>query len=198
MKTVTLAFPLYLVRHGETDWNAEGRLQGGQDIALNDRGRRQAAEAAERLQQLAFEPDGFAFVCSPMARAQETMRILQSRLATDSGAFETVETLREITFGRWEGLTWREVRRMEPEKARQRERDKWLYVPPDGESYAMLTERIRPWLENLKGPTLAVSHGGVARAILALTGLVNPVEAASVDIWQGRVMIIEKGRFRWV
>jgi broad specificity phosphatase PhoE len=198
MQPLVLPHMLYLVRHGETDWNAAGRLQGAQDIPLNDLGRLQAAEAAGRLRDLALANDDIDYVCSPMSRARETMEIFRNALGLSPRTYRTEETLREITFGAWEGMTWREVRKADLERAAFREQDKWNYAPPGGESYAMLSERIRPWLAALKRPTLAVSHGGVARAILALTGAVKPHDAATTDIWQGKILVIRGSRHEWV
>ena len=198
MLPLTISHRLFLVRHGETDWNREGRLQGSKDIPLNELGREQAAEAAGRLRNLVQGYDGLDFVASPMERARETMEILRYRLGLPPKAYRIDERLRELTFGTWEGFTWREVRKSEREQALARERDKWSFVPPEGESYRMLAERIRPVLEALTGETVMVSHGGVARAVLALVGAVAPGDAAMVDIWQGKILKVSDGRVSWV
>jgi probable phosphoglycerate mutase len=198
MLPLTISHRLFLVRHGETDWNREGRLQGSKDIPLNELGREQAAEAAGRLRNLVQGYEGLDFVASPMERARETMEILRYRLGLPPKGYRIDERLRELTFGAWEGFTWREVRKSERELALARERDKWGFVPPEGESYRMLAERIRPVLEGLTGETVMVSHGGVARAVLALVGAVAPGEAAMVDIWQGKILMVSDGRVSWV
>lgn len=198
MVPITLPHRLILVRHGETDWNREGRLQGGQDIPLNDLGRKQAAEAAGRLRALA---PGFAtldFIGSPMHRARETMDILRAELGLAPGAYRLDDRLKELTFGSWEGFTWRDIRKAEREQAQLRERDKWSFVPPGGESYGMLAQRIRPVLEELSRETVIVSHGGVARVILALVGAVPPQKASLVEIWQGKILVVTGNRADWV
>ncbi len=188
---------LFLVRHGETDWNREGRLQGGQDIPLNALGRMQAVEVADRLRALKPAFAESAYVASPMQRARETMTILRSELGLPVEEFRIDDSLRELTFGEWEGFTWREVRKSERELAQARERDKWGFVPPGGESYHMLAERIRPSLEAMAPDTVMVSHGGVARAVLALIGAVDPAEAAKVEIWQGKILVVEGTQANW-
>lgn len=198
MSPITISQRLFLVRHGETDWNREGRLQGGQDIPLNGLGREQAAEAAGRLRELVNGYDGLDFIASPMQRARETMEILRFQLGLPPKDYRVDERLKELTFGEWEGFTWREVRKAERELALMRERDKWSFVPPGGESYKMLAERVRPVLEGLTRETVLVSHGGVARAVLALVGEVSPGEAAMVDIWQGKILMVEPGKVSWV
>ncbi len=188
---------LYLIRHGETDWNAEGRLQGGRDIPLNDFGRVQAEEAGRRLRELAPMAEDLDYVCSPMSRARETMEIARGAIGLHPPYYRIDERLREITFGDWEGLTWREVRAREPERARARERDKWFYVPPAGENYQMLLERIMPAFAGLERDTVVVSHGGVMRAALAGFGLERRGQAENLDIWQGRILVVRDGRHEW-
>jgi broad specificity phosphatase PhoE len=188
---------IYFVRHGETDWNLVARLQGQKDIPLNDLGRVQAEEAGRRLRGLVERCDDLDYVASPMDRTRETMERLRDAIGLEPTGYRLDERLVELTFGDWEGLTWKELRRRHPEAAAARQRDKWGYVPPRGESYAMLAERVRPVLEDLTRDTVMVSHGGVARALLALLGGVPAREAASVDIWQGKVLVIRGPHHRW-
>jgi hypothetical protein len=139
---VHLAVPLCIIRHGETDWNVEGRLQGQKDISLNGRGRAQAEAVGRELARLHPEITTFDFVSSPLLRARETMCILRASLDLDPDLYRVDEDLRELTFGSWEGWTWSEVRDHDPVGAAGREADKWAFVPPGGENYAMLAERI--------------------------------------------------------
>jgi broad specificity phosphatase PhoE len=190
---------IYFIRHGETDWNLEGRLQGQKDIPLNDVGRVQAEEAARKLQGLVPHVEDLAYVASPMTRTCETMEILRKTLGLHPESYRLDERLVELTFGVWEGMTWKEVRKAEPALAALREQDKWHYAPPGGgESYAMLVDRIRPILDDLTRDTVIVAHGGVARAFLSICCGVSSRQAASMDIWQGRVLVIEGRGYRWV
>lgn len=197
MLPITLPHRLILIRHGETDWNREGRLQGGQDIPLNDLGRKQATEAAGRLRTLAPDFATLDYIGSPMHRARETMDILRAELDLAPGAYRLDDRLKELTFGSWEGFTWRDIRKAEREQAQLRERDKWSFVPPGGESYGMLAQRVRPLLEELTRETVIVSHGGVARTILALVGAVPPQKASLVEIWQGKILTVTGNRADW-
>ncbi|WP_404290427.1 histidine phosphatase family protein [Microvirga sp. RSM25] len=190
---------IYFIRHGETDWNLEGRLQGQKDIPLNDVGRVQAEEAARKLQALVPHYEDLAYVASPMTRTRETMEILRATLGLHPEVYRLDDRLVELTFGVWEGMTWKEVRKAEPALAALREQDKWHYAPPGGgESYAMLVDRIRPILDDLTRDTVIVAHGGVARAFLAICCGVSSRQAASMDIWQGRILVIEGRNHRWV
>lgn len=188
---------LYFVRHGETDWNAEGRLQGQRDTPLNALGRVQAEQAAHKLAALAVDPAGLDYLASPMARTRETMEILRRTLGLSPVEYRTDDRLKEITFGRWEGSTWKEVRARDPAGARAREADKWGFVPPEGESYETLAARVAPVLDTITRDTVMVAHGGVARALLALACGVPTEQAPRVDIWQGRLLVIRDGRFDW-
>ncbi|HXW24480.1 MAG TPA: histidine phosphatase family protein, partial [Xanthobacteraceae bacterium] len=95
--------------------------------------------------------------------------------------------LREIGFGAWEGLTFAEVRVRAPQALAERERRKWDFVPPGGESYAQVAVRMRDWHGTLAGDTVVVAHGGTARALIAVLGIATPAKAPSIDIDQGVV-----------
>lgn len=188
---------LYLIRHGETDWNAAGRLQGRHDIPLNDRGRAQAREAAARLRRVAPDPAALDFVASPLARARETAEILRRELGLDPAGVRLDPRLQEVGFGLWEGLAWREIRRATPRAARDRDADRWGYRPPGGESYADAALRIVPLLGELERDTVLVSHGGTARVIVAHLCGYPEAEAPRLEMWQGRVLVVEAGDRRW-
>ncbi|WP_324380349.1 histidine phosphatase family protein [Enterovirga sp.] len=185
------------MRHGETDWNAEARLQGQQDIALNAVGRFQAEQAGRRLAELAPDAAQLRYLCSPLGRTRETMEIMRRSIGLPPGDYSLEPRFAELTFGDWEGLTWREVRRAQAELAAERERDKWSFVPPNGESYAMLAERVAPAIDDLPERSVVVSHGGVARALLNLLSGLPEKKAPLLDIWQGRVLVFDGPRHRW-
>jgi len=86
----------------------------------------------------------------------------------------------------------------DPARAQERDRDKWNFCPPGGESYDDLAQRLRPWLDEQRQPTVVVSHGGVARALMHLIGGLPTARAPTADIFQGRVLVFSAGRFDWV
>ena len=174
---------IYFVRHGQTDWNAEGRLQGQRDTSLNATGLRQAEEAADRLRALTGDAlEGSDFVASPLIRTRRTMEALRACLNLPPEDYRTDPRLMEIGFGAWEGSTWAEIRRRDPAGAAARDRDRWGYQPPGagGESYAMLAERVGPRGRGLPGSSVVVAHGGVARAMLVLLGGVSDPGGARI------------------
>jgi broad specificity phosphatase PhoE len=189
---------LVFMRHGETDWNVEARLQGQQDIPLNARGRAQAAAYAEVLRREIPEFERFHFVTSPLGRAVETMRILRRALGLDPNGYRVEPELIEITFGSWEGFTLAELAADGSDAARRREADKWGYVPPNGESYAMLSARIGRWLRSLDGDTVAVSHGAVGRVVQGLLLGAEKAEIPSLPSPQDRLLIFRAGKALWV
>ena len=163
---------IYLVRHGETDWNQAGLLQGQTDIALNAQGLEQAREAAERLKEVPFE---IAF-CSPLIRAKRTAEII---IGERKITLTTDKRLRELNFGPWEGVDIRTIK----DAASQPFTNPGSYIPPEGaESFAQLYKRSGEFvdqvllpLEGIYETVLVVAHGGVNRSIL------NPVLNIPVD-----------------
>ncbi|WP_420392042.1 histidine phosphatase family protein [Acuticoccus sp.] len=160
---------LFHIRHGETDWNAEARLQGQLDIPINARGRGQAIANGERLAARLWDegmpPEALAYVSSPLGRSRETMALVRAVLGLD-GCAATDDRLKEVAFGAWSGHTYAELSAAgERKRVAERKRDKWSFRPPGGETYADLADRIGAWLETVEGDTLAVSHGGVHRVL---------------------------------
>lgn len=189
---------IYYIRHGETDWNREGRLQGSQDIPLNDLGRKQAAQVGQKLRDaVGARAETMPWIVSPMGRARETADIVRRQIGMPTSGYDIDTRLAEICFGAWEGLTWKDVRKASPQGAAQRSVDKWGFVPPGGESYAMLLDRVWPVFDGLAQDTVIVAHGGIARALLVRLAGLEAQEATLVDIWQGRMLVFEDGGAYW-
>jgi broad specificity phosphatase PhoE len=191
---------IYYIRHGETSWNAEGRLQGTLDIPLNDLGRKQAAHAGKLLAGL-FERDGrdkqkLPFVSSPLGRARTTMDLVREVLGLPAGGYAIDDRLREIGYGEWEGSTLAEMRAKDPEFYARRLTQKWTMSSPGGESYASVQLRMRDWYDSLKGDIVAVAHGGTCRALMVVLGHETPVSAADLYVEQGTVYVFGDGDLR--
>lgn len=195
---------LYFIRHGETDWNREGRLQGRTDTDLNPRGRRQAAEVAAALEAVVRQDLGPAglnelrFYASPLKRTQQTLTVLLGALNQPDQPVALDMRLAEIGFGIWEGKTWHEIRARDPINHRDREQDRWRFAPPGGESYADVAERVQAWLDESDRPCCVVSHGGIARVMMHVLGGLSVEEAVFADVWQGRVLHFTAGGMRWL
>ena len=188
---------IYYMRHGETDWNVEGRLQGGIDTPLNELGLAQAAHAGRVLADLfarqGLDASNLAFVASPLRRARVTMDIVRAELMLPPGGYALDDRLREIGYGHWEGSTLAQARVSHPELYASRELDKWGSLPPGGESYASVQLRMRDWYDSLRADTVAVAHGGTARALMVALGIETPAGASDLYIEQGVVYLFSNG-----
>ncbi len=199
MQPAAIRHRLIFIRHGETGWNVESRLQGQQDIPMNGRGRDQAGAVGRALAGWRGpELAGLDFTASPLGRTMETMRLARAGMGLAPLPFGTDERLKELTFGSWEGLTWDEVKALDLKSAEAREADKWNFQPPGGESYEMLAARVLPWLQSIEAETVVASHGGVARVLMALIAGVPTAIAPAQNIIQGRALIFEAGACRWL
>jgi probable phosphoglycerate mutase len=189
---------VYYIRHGQTEWNVTGRLQGRHDVPLNARGRVQAAHCGAILRDL-FAHDGrkaadLAYVSSPLGRACETMALVRPELGLAVDGYQTEDRLAEIAFGEWEGFTIAQLHERDPVRIAQREHDKWNFVPPAGESYKRVSERMGRWYASLERDTVATAHGGTARGLMAYLGIANSAAAPLADIAQGVVYVFTSGR----
>jgi broad specificity phosphatase PhoE len=189
---------IYHIRHGETDWNVGGRLQGWRDLQMNARGLTQAASAAHILHGLftneGKSPEDFSYVSSPLIRATTTMRIVRTELKLPVDDFACDDRLREIGYGTWEGQTLREMQERDPVVFAQRTANKWETAPPSGESYAELAARVGAWYATLTQDTVVAAHGGTTRVLMVITGAATTDEAADCPITQGAVYVFGAGK----
>ena len=161
----TTATRVFMVRHGVTVLSAEDRFAGATDVALSDEGREQTRRLAERLSDEKI----VAVYASPLGRTAETAQILA---APHELEVQTRDGLREISHGRWEQMTRREVEQKFPEEAAEWERDPYTFAPVGGESGLAVTARALPVLVELvrKHPgenILVVSHKATIRLLLS-------------------------------
>ena len=190
---------LYVIRHGQTHWNAAGRLQGQTDTVLNEKGRRQARRNGQVLAARIGHGRGFDFVSSPLGRACETMTILRRALGLPDQGFATDPRLAEIHFGHWQGESWNSLRAAGQGAAiKARQANPWTFTPPGGESYKALSVRVLDWFNSLSGPMVVTTHGGILRVLQgALTGQ-NERDIPALPIPQDRILYIENGTINWL
>ena len=188
---------VYYIRHGETDWNVQGRLQGRQDVALNARGRGQALHCGSILRDLfardGRDPASFDYVSSPLGRARQTLELAREALGLPLAGYRIDERLAEIAFGDWEGSTIAQLHTRDPQGIAAREHDKYRFMPPNGESYEAVTRRMGEWYESLTCDTVAAAHGGTARGLIAYLKIAQPAAAPLIDIAQGVVYVFAGG-----
>lgn len=169
-----MAFPeLYILRHGETAWNAENRMQGELNSPLTAKGLRDAARQGEILSALDLR--GFSFFCSPQGRAFQTAGIAVAKIADH---IHTDARLREIGVGDWSG-------RLRDELPVPKGKDPFMAqyeIAPNGEGFARLKVRCRAFLEDLQGPAVLITHGITSSMI---RGLVVGEKAHAVRTMHG-------------
>ncbi|WP_299559498.1 histidine phosphatase family protein [uncultured Sulfitobacter sp.] len=178
--------PLYVLRHAETEWNVEGRLQGALDAPLTPRGLRQAEAVARTLRGIGL--DAFSTFCSPQGRAVKTARIA---LAGHPGPLRTDARLREIGIGDWAGRLRRDL---DPEgrycgiapQALQLYED-----APGGEGFDRLHARCKAFLEDLREPCVIVTHSITSRMLRVIATGGEVCDLAHMPCGQGIVFHIE-------
>ena len=173
---------LYIIRHGETVWNTEGRLQGHVDKELNENGIRLAKITAKKVRDIPFD----LVISSPLKRALQTARIVTEGRKIPVLTDERIE---EISFGEWEGLSCNREHYELPKEFRLFFTDPYHYQPPKGgESIAQLMERTGQFYEELcenedyAGKNILIAaHGCSSRALL------NQVSLDASGFWRGKV-----------
>lgn len=189
---------LYLIRHGETDWNRESRYQGQRDIPLNETGRAQARRHGDVFKASMPSIRDFDFVASPLHRAIETMRLIRATLGLDPDDFRIVPELAELSYGHWEGELAAELPIKDPEGVTAKAADPFGWRPRGGESYRDLELRVSGWLGGLSANTIAVSHGGVSRVARgALLGIDRSV-VPFLEVPQDKILKLASGKMQWL
>jgi broad specificity phosphatase PhoE len=187
---------LYVVRHGETDWNVAGRLQGQTDIPLNDVGRQQAAQNGLRLARQNLDPN-IDFVASPLSRAYETMELLRQAMGLPRDGFRTDARLKELSYGRCEGRTWSQLPPLDARGVRRSD-DFFNWLPEGGESYADAMHRTAGWLADVERDAIVVTHGGITRAMRGLVVGIAEHKIPSLKVPQDRVLVLRDNTMSWL
>lgn len=188
---------IFLVRHGETEWNRARRYQGWLDSLLTPEGMMQAGAIGRILHRLP-EAAGAAIVASPLGRARDTAAIIAECLRDGDGRSRPIrldERLREISLGAWDGLVKRDIRRVAPEIfAGEDGRWEWYFRSPDGETYEAFAVRLTAFLADLgEGPVIVVCHGVVTRVLRGLYAGMKRAEALRLAVPQDRIFLLKGG-----
>lgn len=155
---------IILIRHGSTDWNIQYRFQGQSDIPLNEIGLQEANAISRRLKNENIN----TIYSSDLKRAQETAQII-ARYHQDQIVLDP--KLREIDFGDWEGLTYKDIQQRDPDRMAAWQSGKLNVSPPGGESLNQLDKRVKSCSDKIKlvqtdESIVVVSHGGPLRVML--------------------------------
>lgn len=152
----------YLLRHGQTRWNIEGKIQGKTDIPLNETGMEQAECLARAMEDCRVS----ALFSSPLLRARQTAGVVAEKTGLE---VTVLPELKEVDFGLWEGMTWKDIEENYPEDYKKWERNPAKAEPTGGESRQSCTDRSRIAVEQMLGTAAApdgrdvciVAHGGI-------------------------------------
>jgi probable phosphoglycerate mutase len=187
--------PIYFIRHGETDWNREGRIQGQIDIPLNDAGHQQAIAISRGLRSFLRNTRIDLFVASPLTRARQTMGYLLREFDVPQNRVETEPAMLELAFGIWEGHFFKDLKTNPHYPKNPEERFRWR--PQDGESYEEGLERVRQWIGRIEGPTIIVAHGAIGRCLVGLVSDLPPAAIVKAPMPQGHFCRLQEGRIDW-
>ncbi len=187
---------IYLLRHGETIANRDGRLQGRSDSPPTLKGVAQVRAIGALLAHEIADPGRFTLVSSPLGRARQSSAIVCQALGLDPVTVRCDPRLTEYSFGQWEGLLIAEVEASAPGAWAQREADRWTFAPPGGESYAMVAARVGGWLEEQvpEARLIVVCHGAVSRVLRGLYAGLPPAESVRLSQDQSNLYRLNDGR----
>jgi broad specificity phosphatase PhoE len=190
---------IWFCRHGETAWNAEGRVQGQYDTDLNETGKAQANANGLKLRALIPDPASFDFTASPLKRTRETMERIRTGIGLPPQDYRLDDRLKEVHFGDWQGFTLAEISMVHPELLEARHRNKWNFIPPgvEAENYDMLAHRFARWLATVKTPTVCVTHGGIVRSLYHLVEGMDGEKASRLAVPQDQVLRLHGGTLEW-
>jgi broad specificity phosphatase PhoE len=187
------AFPIIFVRHGETDWNAQGLIQGSIDTDLNAKGHSQARAVAELIAIHKEDWPEFQIIASPQKRALQTAHYILDALSKELAGLDG--RVRELGFGIWEGKPFWELKASPVYPADPEGRYVWR--PEGGESYEDGVARVNHWRATLDRPTLVVSHGAVGRCLMGAVAGLNPREIVELKTPQGAFCRLHNGQIDW-
>ena len=174
---------LYLLRHGQTEWNRQGRLQGLLDSPLTPLGIRQAQRQADIVADILSRNRDLALYCSPLGRAR-----LSAAIAFGGREPVLDSRLVEIDVGAAAGQAW-------PGAATAQSRCVWYDSLPGGERVAALRARVRAFLDDLTGPAMIMTHG-VTLCMLRMVATGLPDAALDdLEMKQGAVHVVTNRRF---
>ncbi len=187
--------PIIFVRHGETDWNKQGLIQGSVNTDLNATGVAQAQAVSLALLAKREELAAYDFIVSPQKRAQETMAAINAWQERAPELIRTEPLVRELGFGIWEAKPFWELKASPIYPADPEERFYWR--PEGGESYEDGVARIEILLAQLDRPTLIVAHGAIGRCLMGVVAQKSPADIVNLQTPQGCYCRLEDGHIEW-
>ena len=183
---------IYLVRHGQTEFNRERRIQGHVDSPLTELGVRQAHAVGRLLRDLIREPEAWRLVSSPLGRAQATAELISAGLG--GLTVELDDRLKEMSWGAYDGRLRADLEAQEPDTFGK---TGWAFDAATGETYDEVSERVGAWLASLPPEParriICVTHGISGRVLRGLYANLGRDEAGQQDVPQDAVYLLQHG-----
>jgi len=183
---------IYLVRHGQTEFNRERRIQGHVDSPLTELGVRQAHAVGRLLRDLIREPEAWRLVSSPLGRAQATAELISAALG--GLTVELDDRLKEMSWGAYDGRLRADLEAQEPDTFGK---TGWAFDAGTGETYDEVSERVGAWLASLPPEParriICVTHGISGRVLRGLYANLGRDEAGQQDVPQDAVYLLQHG-----
>ncbi len=186
---------LYLIRHGETIWNAAGRYQGRKDSPLTNLGREQAMLFGSLLANQVQDHTPLRAYVSPLGRTRETAAIIGQ-----SVNLEIIDEPRllEVTTGSWDGLSTYEIDAEFPGALTGATAFDWFFRSPDGETFDSAVQRVSRWLDDVVTPAVAISHGLTGRLVRGVYLSLSKQEMLEVPVPQDGIFRLTGGKIDFI
>ena len=192
--------PIFVLRHGETQWNTELRLQGTLDSPLTERGLLQARAMGEALARAlrreTIEPGQLLWFASPLGRTQQTAAAIAEAAGVPDAPWQADHRLAELRYGEWEGLQVREIEVLTPGAMARWRSDPLVFTPPGGETHLELRQRTAQFLEDalaLDRALVIVGHGVAGAMLRGLYLGLTPAEIFVLEKPQDAFFRLHKG-----
>lgn len=177
---------IYLLRHGETEYNTQGRYQGQLDSSLTELGREQVQQNARMLKTFIGHARDWKIFSSPLGRAVESTKILCETLGYDYNQVEFEQRLTEVAVGQWAGLKMSDIQQTWPDLLTNTDAFNWYFHAPDGESYEAVVSRLSSWLKEIQHhpKVVVVSHGLTGRILRGIYAGLHKEDALQLEVSQ--------------
>jgi len=177
---------IYLLRHGETDYNTQGRYQGQLDSPLTELGKEQVQQNALMLKTFIGDANDWKIISSPLGRAVQSTEILCETIGYDRKNVEYDQRLTEVAVGQWAGLTMPDIQQSWPDLLTNTDAFNWYFHAPDGESYEAVASRLSTWFEDIQHhpKVIVVSHGLTGRILRGIYAGLHKEDALKLEVSQ--------------
>lgn len=177
---------IYLLRHGETEFNTQGRYQGELDSPLTEAGVQQVQQNAQMLKSLIRNSNEWKIVSSPLGRAMQSTEIICETIGYDVKKVEKDERLTEVAVGQWAGLTTKEIESSWPNLFQNTDMYNWYFNAPNGEAYDSVVSRLSAWLKDIQHVpnVIAISHGLTGRILRGIYADLKKDDALKLEVSQ--------------